>query len=194
VGGPEYCQRPPRPKIAGHVPSERPIHSGRVPARGVIQLLPVDGRDAVRLAQTRALMREYAAMPHALSRWSTAETDIRALPAPFADPGRLLLAVDARGPHGCGALRLLPDVAGAAEIKRVYVREQARGQGIGEQLMRTLMTHALQIGCNRVLLDTAPELHAARALYGRLGFLPIAPYSTTLAPDVICFEWLVRAR
>lgn len=142
------------------------------------------------LESARELMREYAALPHAISRWTTAADDINALPGPFAPPGGLLLvAEDDAGPHGCGAIRLMADHPGAAEIKRVYVRERARGRGIGELLMRALMSHALQVSCNRVLLDTAPELAAARALYHRLGFRPIPLYSTSLAPDVICYEW-----
>ena len=157
----------------------------------MIQLLAVScDSDASRLEIARELMREYAALPHAVSRWTMAADDISGLPGPFAPPGGLLLvAVDDTGPQGCGALRAMAEQPGAAEIKRVYVRERARGKGIGALLMRALMEHALQIGCNRVLLDTAPELAAARALYDRLGFRPIPPYSTSLSPDVICFEW-----
>jgi putative acetyltransferase len=156
----------------------------------VIRLIDVvSGAGVSHLESVRELMREYAALPHAISRWTTAAADIRALPGPFAPPGSLLVAVDDTGAQGCGALRVMADHPGAAEIKRVYVRERARGKGVGELLMRALMAHALQIGCNRVLLDTAPELVAARALYGRLGFRAIPLYSTSLAPDVICFEW-----
>lgn len=160
----------------------------------MIRLLTASSRDSdpTHLAFAQELMREYAALPHAISRWTTAEGDIAALPGPFATPGLLLVAVDDTGPLGCGGLRLFDAAADAAEIKRLYVRDRARGNGIGELLMRTLLTHAVQAGCTRVLLDTAPELAAARALYARLGFLPIPPYSTTLAPDVICFEWRAR--
>ncbi len=155
----------------------------------MIQLLPVHASDVVHLEAVRELMREYAALPHAISRWTNAEEDIRALPAPFSAPGLLLLALDDAGPVGCGGLRTMSTHPDAAEIKRVYVRDRARGRGIGEQLMRALLAHALQIGRNRVLLDTAPDLIAARSLYGRLGFREVPAYSTSLAPDVICFEW-----
>jgi putative acetyltransferase len=166
-----------------------------------VDLRPVDPRfctitdatDAASLDEVRVLMREYASMPHAVTRWSTADADIRALPGPFAAPGLLLLATDAEGAQGCGGVRLIAELPGAAEIKRVYVRSRARGRGIGEALMRALMAHAVAQGCTRVVLDTAPDLAAARSLYARLGFGPIPAYSTTLAPDVICFEWRPNA-
>lgn len=141
----------------------------------------------------RELMAEYAAMPHIVGRWSNPAHDLAQLPFPFVAPrGHLLVAMDGEAPVGCGALRTMAE-PGMAEIKRVYVRSNARGKGVGELLMRALLAQAVELDCRTVRLDTAPELAAARALYLRLGFTPIPAYGDARFQDSICFEWRAAA-
>src|SRR5690348_388330 len=106
----------------------------------------------VLIEMARVLMAEYAALPHTTGRWTTVTADIAALPRPYVPPmGIFLIALragvsvpqpndDASG-LGCGGLLAL-DTPGDAEIKRVYVRPTARGQGIGEAITRELMYFA----------------------------------------------------
>ncbi|MFN2602880.1 MAG: GNAT family N-acetyltransferase [Gemmatimonadaceae bacterium] len=143
-------------------------------------------------------MTEYAALPHTTGRWPTAVGDIVALPAPYVLPaGVLLIALaDERSDPppetalGCGAL--ISREPAVAEIKRVYVRPHARRRGIGEAITRELISWAGTLGFERVRLDTAPELLAARALYAQLGFYPIPHYRAGLLPDALCFERAVH--
>ncbi len=149
--------------------------------------VPASG-DSVLLAMARELVGEYAVMPHTIPRWPKAAADIAALPQPFVAPrGLLLVAKSGSEPVGCGAL-LAYDPPVIAEIKRVYVRPSARGQGAGELIMRALLSEASTRGFTRVRLDTAPELLAAQALYLRLGFVPIPQYGSTQLPGDVCFE------
>jgi putative acetyltransferase len=146
--------------------------------------------DLVELART--LVREYAALPHTVGRWPTANAEIAALPRPYLHPrGALLVATDGDNAWGCGALLAL-ETPGHAEIKRVYVRPAARGRGIGEAITRGLFAEAESLGFSTIRLDTAPELVAAQALYRRLGFVPIPHYRDGLLPDALCFERAVR--
>lgn len=155
---------------------------------GIPRVAPVDAADAAALAQAAALMREYAALPHVDGRWPDWAADIAALPAPFVAPrGALLLATIDRHAVGCVALAPLPE-AEMVEMKRLYVRPAARGHGIGEVLVRASLTHATRLGYRMMRLDTAPELHAARALYQREGFQPIPHYRAGLLADALCFE------
>lgn len=149
--------------------------------------VPASG-DSVLLAMARELVGEYAVMPHTIPRWPKAAADIAALPQPFVAPrGLLLVAKSGDEPVGCGAL-LAYDPPVIAEIKRVYVRPSARGQGVGELIMRALLREASTRGFIRVRLDTAPELLAAQALYVRLGFVPIPQYGSAQLPGDVCFE------
>ncbi len=148
---------------------------------------------AAPLAAARTLMREYADMPHTVGRWHTADADIAALPHPFVAPaGALLVAHDGDTPAGCGGLLAFAD--DAVEMKRVYVRDAYRGRGYGERICRALIDRAAAMGYGRLLLDTAPELHAARSLYTRLGFTPIPHYRDGLLDDTLCYSRDLRER
>lgn len=146
---------------------------------------------AALLAAARTLMREYADMPHTVGRWHTADADIAALPHPFVAPsGAFLAAYDGDTPAGCGAL--LHFDADAVELKRVYVRNVYRGRGYGERICCTLIDRATVMGYRRLLLDTAPELRAARSLYTRLGFVPVPHYRDGLLDDTLCYSRNLR--
>lgn len=75
---------------------------------------------------------------------------------------------------GCVFLKTIR--GNAAEIKRLYVRPEARGAGLGRQLMDAALQDARRLGAARVLLDTGIYDTAAHRLYEALGFRHIAPY------------------
>jgi PPOX class probable FMN-dependent enzyme len=83
---------------------------------------------------------------------------------------RVLFAVarDAAGVAlGCAAVVLeLPQ----GELKRLYVRPPARGQGVAQQLVALLESRARIAGCRLLQLETGPRQPEALALYARLGF------------------------
>ncbi|HWX25308.1 MAG TPA: GNAT family N-acetyltransferase, partial [Vicinamibacteria bacterium] len=88
--------------------------------------------------------------------------------------GCLLLAVGEGGAEGCVALRRLDGQT--SEMKRLYVRPQARGSGIGRRLALAIIAEARRIGYARMRLDTVPSMKGAIGLYQSLGFRRIAPY------------------
>lgn len=159
------------------------------PHIGQMRIVPVLAQgDPALLATARTLMAEYGAMPHIDGRWNTVEADIAALPHPYVAPlGVLLVAMDGEAPLACGALAPLEPPA-IAEIKRVYVRPEGRGRGVGEAMTRALMDAAKAHGYSHVRLDTAPELRAAQALYLRRGFTHCAPYHEGNGREYVFFE------
>ena len=80
---------------------------------------------------------------------------------------------------GCGAL-LRHD--GYGEIKRMFVQEDARGRGVGKQLLAELETWAE--GCSRLRLETGVRQPDAIALYRSAGFREIGPFGD-YAPDPV---------
>lgn len=78
------------------------------------------------------------------------------------------VARDAAGVStGCAAI---VRYAQYAEIKRMYVRPQARGQGIARQLIEFLEQKAAEHGCRTFLLETGPDNPEALGLYHRMGY------------------------
>ncbi len=99
------------------------------------------------------------------------------MPGKYSEPeGQILFAKDGRKIAGVVAMRPLED-AGAAEMKRLYVREDWRGQGLGRELVERIIAHARAQGYTALRLDTVPQLEAAIALYLDLGFKEIGDYS-----------------
>lgn len=66
----------------------------------------------------------------------------------------------------CGFFFVLDE----AEIPNVCVKESARRQGVGRQMMEVLITEASRLGMYRLLLEVRESNVAARTLYESLGF------------------------
>jgi putative acetyltransferase len=88
---------------------------------------------------------------------------------------RFFVARDAEGKAlATGALVLRN---GWAEIKRMWVEEVARGQGIARQILKALMAEAAGAGVEMLLLETGVANHAALALYEKTGFKRRSPFA-----------------
>lgn len=74
---------------------------------------------------------------------------------------------------GCGAMVVMPEFA---EVKRMYMRPEARGQGLAKRLLSLLEQEAAQRGSTLYTLETGPSQPEAIALYERLGYQRCGPY------------------
>ena len=85
---------------------------------------------------------------------------------------------------GCGGVALFADFA---EVKRMYVREAARGQGVADAILARLAAEASDAGLSLLRLETGTRQQAAIGFYRRAGFVPcpaFPPYSTMPAANV----------
>ena len=89
------------------------------------------------------------------------------LEAIFKPHIRFLVATVEGEPAGCGGVALLE---GFAELKRMYVRERFRGQGVASALLRQLEAAARAAGHTVLRLETGDGQHAALRFYAREGF------------------------
>jgi GNAT superfamily N-acetyltransferase len=85
--------------------------------------------------------------------------------------GAFLVAYLGGTPVGCGAVRRIDPAV--AEIKRMYVAPEARGRGVGRQVLLVLEAEARRLGATRLVLETGPRQPEALALYSRAGFAEI---------------------
>lgn len=142
---------------------------------GPIELLPAVLPEHIE--QVRELFLEYGnSLTFSLCLESFDE-EMKTLPGAYGPPGgKLLLARFAGQPAGCVGLRKLD--TGIGEMKRLYVRPAARGHSLGRLLVERLIADARALGYQRMRLDTVEsEMRDAVALYRRMGFKEIAPYS-----------------
>jgi putative acetyltransferase len=127
------------------------------------------------IALARELFLEYAQSLGFSLCFQNFDKELAGLPGDYAPPkGRLLLAECEGERAGCVALHQLE--AGVCEMKRLYLRGQFRGKGLGRALAERIIAEARQIGYRRMRLDTVePVMKDAVAMYRRLGLRKLSP-------------------
>jgi GNAT superfamily N-acetyltransferase len=116
------------------------------------------------------------------------EDNMRDLDIYFPPDGRLVLASEERNVAGLGCLKKLHE--GIGEVKRMYVRPQFRGRGLGRGILQALLSEAREIGYSRVRLDSARFMTAAHSLYRSAGFQEIEEYEGSEIPPEFREHWI----
>lgn len=151
---------------------------------------------AGQIAQAHELFLEYAQSLGFSLCFQNFDRELAGLPGDYAPPGgRLLLAEYENQLAGCVALHNLASDGNSAvgsefcEMKRLYLRPQFRGKGLGRALADRIIAEARQIGYGRMRLDTVePVMKDAVAMYRRLGFNEISPYCKNPMPGTLYME------
>ena len=116
------------------------------------------------------------------------EEDMNTLEKFMPPQGRLLLGYVEDRPMGIACLKTLTNTIG--EVKRMYVRPQARNRGLGRALLNQLLEEARQIGYERVRLDSARFMAEAHQLYRMSGFREIEAYEGSEIPKEFQKNWI----
>lgn len=145
------------------------------------RLVRIDPAHPDDLSAIRQLLDEYAAFLGMDLEFQHFAHERQHLPGDYAPPrGVLLLARLDGAPAGMAALR--PRDGARCEMKRLFVRREARGAGLGRQLAERIIAEARSIGYREMLLDTLPIMQDAQRMYVALGFRDIAPYYDSPIP------------
>ena len=147
------------------------------PVSSVVKVLTfAQAESPAQIAQARELFLEYAQSLGFSLCFQNFDKELAGLPGDYAAPEGRLLLVEYEGQlAGCVALHALEP--GICEMKRLYLRPQFRGKGLGRVLAERIIAEARQIGYQRMRLDTVePVMKDAVAMYRKLGFKEIAPY------------------
>ena len=100
------------------------------------------------------------------------DADLADLEAGFLSDGGMFdvaIAPDG-GIVACCGMKILGD--GRVELRKMYVRKDMRGRGLGRRLLDRTLAWARSRGHPRVELETASVLKEAIALYEKAGFVP----------------------
>jgi len=103
------------------------------------------------------------------------------------DIHNVILVYDDVIPVGCASFKKYDDEY--AEVKRVFVKQEYRGKGISDKLMKLLENAAREQGYRYLILESGEPLVAAMALYRKIGYKIIPNYGQYKdMPDSICMK------
>lgn len=87
----------------------------------------------------------------------------------------------------CGAMKAFDECT--MEIKRMYTALDYRGQGYAKGVLEALEEWALELGCDRCVLETGSKQIAALALYEKCHYKGIPNYGQYIGIETsFCFE------
>ncbi len=143
---------------------------------------------AADLETVRALFLEYAAWLDFDLCFQGFDQELASLPGRYAPPGGGLWLARA-GAEAAGVVGLRPLEGEICELKRLWVRPDFRGLGLGRTLTETAIAAAGTAGYGRMRLDTVgAAMQRAAELYEALGFREIPPYYHNPHPEVRYLE------
>ena len=97
--------------------------------------------------------------------------------AELSDQSTVFLGI-CDGEHilGCGAVRVMEDDGQYGELKRVFIKEAYRGQGLSKQLIIALEGFLIDRSIEVIRLETGIHQPEALGLYQQLGYQIRGPY------------------
>lgn len=99
----------------------------------------------------------------------------------------VIIAYLHNAPAGCGCFK--PYDPSTIEVKRMFVRPEARGTGISKIILNALENWARELGFSAVVLETGGKQTEALGLYPSAGYQLIPNYEPYAdLPDSICFK------
>ena len=114
------------------------------------------------------VLEEYGLSPSP----SSTDADLDDIIASYAARGGLFRVITSADGAVVGCGGLYPIDRTEAELRKMYLLKDARGQGLGRMLLNDLIAAARERGFERVVAETASVLREAIGLYRSSGFLP----------------------
>ena len=142
----------------------------------------IDGKEYI--PQVKDLISAYM---HQLNRdlsFQNIDEELKDPSAKYTAPqGELLVAIEGDEVLGMVAYHRHSDIR--CEMKRLYVKPDARGLRLGDFLVQEIIERAKRCGYQEMVLDTLVPMKAAVHLYEKYGFEKCEPYYDNPMPDVI---------
>ena len=137
--------------------------------------------------QARTLLREYEDFVEVDLCFQGFEEELGNLERVYGLPGgRFLLLRQGGQTAGCVALRDLGN--GVCEMKRLFLRTEFRGKGLGRLCAERIIQTARDMGFVAMRLDTLPIMREAIDLYRSMGFREIGNYAENPVKGALCME------
>lgn len=140
----------------------------------MIRIKEVDSTEEYLLAAQ--LFQEYARYIGVDLAFQNFEEEINDLQKQYFRPeGAVFIAYNSENcAVGCVGVRKQKE--SICELKRMYIKPQARGKGLGSLLVQKCIDLGIELGYSKIRLDTLSTMHAAIHVYEKAGFYEIESY------------------
>ena len=135
-----------------------------------IQIRPIEQKDNIDIAKViRGALEEFGANKPGTVYFDPTTDALFEL---FNTPGSYyyIATIDNKVVGGAGIFPTENLPKGTCELVKLYLHKDARGTGLGKQLLNTAMQWAKENGYTQVYLESMPELSKAVTIYENLGF------------------------
>jgi putative acetyltransferase len=103
-----------------------------------------------------------------------------------------VVEIDGKIVGGAGVSQLENSSENICELQKMYFLHEARGKGIGSQMIQKCLQKAIEFGYEKCYLETLPEMLAAQNLYKKMGFEYLcSPMGNT--GHTTCPVWLIKS-
>lgn len=135
------------------------------------------------------LFKEYADSLDFTLSFQNFEEELETIPVMYGSPSGALFLVEDNGTYvGVAGLRQIENEY-TCEVKRMFIKPEFQGKGIGKMLLGTLIQEAKNLNYQIIKLDTlGPKMPAAVALYQSFGFRETTPYNYNPYEGVVYFQ------
>jgi putative acetyltransferase len=157
-----------------------------------MDIRPIESRDNEALAKViRTALAEFGANKPGTVYFDPTTDALFEL---FRTPGSYYFVAiqDEKIIGGCGIFPTENLPQGTCELVKLYVAKEARGTGLGKQLMEQSMSWAKENGYTHVYLESMPELKKAVSIYEKVGFQPLDHPLGNSGHDG-CDIWMLKA-
>jgi len=122
------------------------------------------------------LFKEYAFQINVDLSFQNFDIELKEIQKQYSRPyGIIFIVYDIdKKPIGCFGIRKLADTI--CELKRMYLKKEIRGMGIGNKLLTKAIEIGKELKYKRMRLDTLPTMESAIGLYKKIGFYEIDSY------------------
>jgi putative acetyltransferase len=136
-----------------------------------IQIRPIDQKDNIDIAKViRGALEEFGANKPGTVYFDPTTDALFELFNNTSGSYYYIATIDNNVVGGAGIFPTdnLPE--GTCELVKLYLHKDARGTGLGKQLLNTAMRWAKENGYTQVYLESMPELSKAVTIYENVGF------------------------
>lgn len=137
-----------------------------------------------------ALISEYREEFYEILRLQNIDQELQELEQRYSPPNsQFFLLKEAESVLASAILKRFSE--DAVELKRMYLKSEARGKGYGKLLLAHCIQKAKDLGFQRMVLDTEPVMTDAIKLYEKFGFQRRDAYYASPLPNVLYYELIL---